>query len=136
MYRSCWVHLAVTSFVGVLAVASGQNLYFNGRFLPQSSNAPAFPQRMSWASSSVYVPFQGSGDVTVSVSSTTAMGSNQLELRLDSKLVESATVNSTTPRNVSIPVMGPGSHLLIITKITEALFGEANLDNVFLDGPR
>lgn len=70
------------------------------------------------------------------MSSTSATGSSQIELRIDSKLVESATINSTTPSNVSVTIMGSGSHLLIVTKITEALFGEANLNNVYLDGPR
>ncbi|EIE18637.1 hypothetical protein COCSUDRAFT_45133 [Coccomyxa subellipsoidea C-169] len=70
------------------------------------------------------------------MSSTSETGSSQFELRVDSKLVESATINSTTSRNVSVPIMGQGSHLLVVTKITEALFGEARLDNVFLDGPR
>ncbi len=117
-------------------VASSQNLYFNGRFPQQKSNEAGFPVRLTWASSSVYVPFQGSGGITVSLSSTSATGSSQIELRLDSKLVESATVNSTTPSTVSVPIMGSGSHLLVVTKITEALFGEATLNNVYLDGPR
>ncbi|CAL8464289.1 g3824 [Coccomyxa elongata] len=67
---------------------------------------------------------------------TSATGSSQIELRVDSKLVESATVNSTAPSTVSVPIMGSGSHLLVVTKITEALFGEATLNNVYLDGPR
>ncbi len=136
MHRACWSQIAAFALVCTLQIASGQYLYFNGRFPALKSNAPAFPQTLAWASSSVYVPFQGSGDVTVAMSSTSETGSSQFELRVDSKLVESATINSTTSRNVSVPIMGQGSHLLVVTKITEALFGEARLDNVFLDGPR
>lgn len=136
MHRAWRSHLVAFALVLTLRFASGQYLYFNGRFPEQKSNTPAFPQTLTWASSSVYIPFQGSGDVTVALSSTSETGSSQIELRVDSKLVESATINSTTSRNVSIPILGTGSHLLVVTKITESLFGEATLDNVFLVGPR
>ncbi|BDA49842.1 probable acetylxylan esterase / glucomannan deacetylase [Coccomyxa sp. Obi] len=135
MHWAFWTQLAALCTVNILDFASSQNLYFNGRFPQQKSNQPAFPVRLAWASSSVYVPFQGSGSVTVSLSSTSATGSSQIELRIDSKLVESATVNSTSPLTVSVPILGSGSHLLVVTKITEALFGEATLNNVHLDGP-
>jgi hypothetical protein len=119
----------------VLGSAHGQQLTFNGRFAPPGNNA-VFPQRLTWASTTVYVPFQGSGNVTVSMSQVPQTGTSQLELRIDGKLLESATTNSTEPVNVSIPVLGSGSHQLAVTKITEAAFGEVSLEGVYLSGPR
>ena len=111
MHWEFWAQLAALCLLINLDFASSQNLYFNGRFPQQKSNDPGFPVRLTWASSSVYVPFQGSGGITVSLSSTSATGSSQIELRIDSKLVESATVNTTAPSTVSVPIMGSGSHL-------------------------
>jgi hypothetical protein len=91
---------------------------------------------MTWASTSVFVPFQGSGNVTVALSQVPGTGPSQFELRVDGRLLESATTNSTSPVKVTIPVMGGGLHQLTVTKITEAAFGEAYLEGVSLDGPR
>lgn len=127
--------LVALVFLAVLAASSAQELSFNGRFEPPHSDG-VFPQRMTWASTSVFVPFQGSGNVTVSLSQVPQTGPSKFELRVDGKLVNSATTNSSVPVNVTLPIMGGGVHQLTITKITEAALGEAFLEGVYLDGPR
>ena len=87
---------------------------------------------MTWASTTVSISFTGAA-VTVEVAQVPNTGSSQLELRVDGHLVESATTDTTQPKNISIPYVGTGTHTLEITKITEALFGEAFLTAVYLD---
>ena len=110
-----------------LATAQQPQLSFNGRFQP-NSNGAAFPQRFGFASTTVYVPFSGE-NITVALAGVG--GRSQLELRVDSKLLESASTDTSEPKNITIPFLGSGMHTLAITKITEALFGEAQLLGVY-----
>ena len=87
---------------------------------------------MTWASTTVSVSFSGAS-VAVEVAQVPGTGSSQLELRVDGHLLESATTDTTQPQNISIPYLGTGTHTLEVTKITEALFGEALLTDVYLD---
>ena len=90
-------------------------------------------QRFTWASTSVYVPFVGQ-NVTVALARTPDSGPSQFELRVDGKLLESATTDSASPKNITIPFVGDGAHTLVVTKISEAMFGEALLTGVYVDG--
>ncbi|CAK0784600.1 hypothetical protein CVIRNUC_007804 [Coccomyxa viridis] len=111
--------------------ALGQNLTFNGRFA--NTNA-IFPQTLSWAASSIELTFQGARTVTIALSKVPGTGSSQIEIRVDSKIFGTTSTGSTTPKNVSIPVEGtPGMHTLVMTKLTEAGQGEAQVDGVWLD---
>ena len=81
----------------------------------------------------MYVPFVGQ-NVTVALARAPNSGPSHFELRVDGKLLESATTDSTTPKNITIPYVGDGSHTLVVTKISEAMFGEALLMGVYVDG--
>ena len=81
----------------------------------------------------MYVPFVGQ-NVTVALARAPSGGPSQFELRVDGKLLESATTDSTTSKNITIPYVGDGSHTLVVTKISEAMFGEALLTGVYVDG--
>jgi hypothetical protein len=119
-----------------LAICSGASaqqphVSTNGRFQSNSDGA-ALPQRFTWASTTVYVPFIGDS-ITVALARVPNTGSSQFELRVDGHLQESATADSTQPKNITIPSLGAGMHTLAVTKITEALFGEALLTGVYVD---
>ena len=116
-------------------LATGQQVSYNGRF-PKVSNGAAFPQRFSWAASSIYITFQDAQNITIAFSRVPGSGPSQFEIRVDSHLVESATSTTTNPQNVTIPLAGSGTHSLAITKITEAALGEAQVDGVWLDHGR
>lgn len=81
----------------------------------------------------MYVPFVGE-NVTVALARAPNSGSSHFELRVDGKLLESATTDSAAPKNITIPFVGDGTHTLVVTKISEAMFGEALLTGVFVDG--
>ena len=125
---------AVVLALAICSRASAQQPHVstNGRF-QASSDGGAFPQRFTWASTTVYVPFIGDS-ITVALARVPNTGSSQFELRVDGHLQESATADNTQPKNITIPSLGAGMHTLAVTKITEALFGEALLTGVFVDG--
>ena len=116
-------------------LATGQQVSYNGRF-PKVSNGAAFPQRFSWAASSIYVPFQDAQNITIAFSRVSGTGPSRFEIRVDSHLVESATSLTTNPQNVTVTLAGGGTHSLAITKITEAAMGDAQVDGVWLDRGR
>lgn len=128
-----FITAAIVSLCAILV--TGQQISYNGRF-PRVSNGAAFPQRFSWAASSIYVPFQDAQNVTIAFSRVQGTGPSQFEIRVDSHLVESATSLTTKPQNVTVTLAGSGTHSLAITKITEAALGEAQVDGVWLDKGR
>ncbi len=121
------------SLCAVLVV--GQQVSYNGRFA-KVSNGAAFPQRFSWAASYIYIPFQDAQNITIAFSRVEGTGPSQFEIRVDTRLVESATSTSISPENVTVALAGSGMRTLTITKITEAALGEAQVDGVWLDQGR
>ena len=117
-------------------VAVGQQISHNGRFAVQQKNGAPFPQRFSWAASSIHIPFQDAQNITIAFSRVQGTGPSQFEIRVDSHLVESATSTTVSPVNVTVSLAGSGPHTLTITKITEAALGEAQVDGVWLDRGR
>ena len=128
--------LLAAAFFSLCAVlVSGQSPSFNGRF-GQTANGAPFPQRFSWAASSMYVPFQDAQNITIAFSRVPGTGPSHFEIRVDSQLLESASTVGAGPTYVSVPLAGTGARTLTITKITEAALGEATVDNVVLDRGR
>ena len=127
--------ITAACFCLCVLLATGQQVSYNGRF-PKVSNGAAFPQRFSWAASSIYIPFQDAQNITIAFSRVAGTGPSQFEIRVDSHLVESATSSTTSPQNVTVPLAGSGTHSLAITKITEAALGEAQVDGIWLDHGR
>ncbi len=144
-YTTSWTGLTMLMISAAVAVSllatlhtitpalSSPQILLQGRF--GSDNAQSYaklPVLFSWPSSSVYVTFGGdSVNATLSAVTPTVSfsGYNRFSFKVDQleQDIETQDLNNTVI-TWNAAGLGSGPHTLTITKLNEAMYGEATLD--------
>lgn len=144
-YTSSWKGLTVLVVSAAVAVSlfatlhtftpglSFPQILLQGRFDSDNDQSYAkLPVLFSWPSSSVYVTF-GSDSVNVTLSAVTPTvsfsGYNRFSFIVDQFEQDIQTQDLNNPVIIwNAAGLGSGPHTLTITKLNEAMYGEATLD--------
>ena len=138
-FTVCAATLLVIPLVAALPQAFPQIL-MQGRFGEDAEQSYAsvddLPITFSWPSSSIFVSFNSSSvNVTLTAlpSTVSFSGYNTFVFQLDQEVpaTETQDLNSTVI-NWSVSGLDSGTHNLTITKLNEAMYGEATLDAITL----